>query len=191
MPDRSPLGGIHDALCEARFDETAMMWSQCGCFERAHGLTSEVWENPGEAFVGTCDGGGCDDDTFAIVLTDDGWLSLCREHTISETAQVDGVGTVSDFDKWAKRVMDGQKLGLDIYLHGDPKPTPNQVAAVLHTLADHTHIVNMLECAEVLGEDRSELGIRWVRATGLGRYFQGIGDALETFPTSTNLQEES
>ena len=41
--------------------------------EAARRMNGEVWENPGEAFVGTCDaGGGCNDDTFAIVLTDDG-----------------------------------------------------------------------------------------------------------------------
>jgi hypothetical protein len=64
---------------------------------------------------------------------------------------------------------------------GDPKPTRNQVAAVLHALADHTGIVNMLMEASLLGDARArELGEHWRLPSGLGRYFQDLGDALET-----------
>lgn len=83
---------------------------------------------------------------------------------------------------WADRLYDAQKLGSDVYLHGDPKPTRNQVAAVLHAMADHTAIVNMIEEADELGADRRDLGPMWVEATGIGRYYQRLGDALETFP---------
>lgn len=88
---------------------------------------------------------------------------------------------MTDFTQWADRVYRSQKLGSDVYLHGDPQPTPNQVAAVMHALADHTLNTHMVVAAERLGEDRAHLGTEWVLATGLGRYFQGLGDALETF----------
>lgn len=82
---------------------------------------------------------------------------------------------------WAERLYSAQKLHSQVYLHGDRPPTRNQVAAVLHALADHTAIVNMIERADELGADRRDLGPMWVEATGIGRYYQQLGDALETF----------
>lgn len=49
----------------------------------ADDMNAKIWENPGLAYVGTCDAGSvgfCNDDTVAIVLTDDGWLSMCAQH---------------------------------------------------------------------------------------------------------------
>lgn len=83
----------------------------------------------------------------------------------------------------ADRVMAAQSLRSDVYLHGDPPPTRNQVAAVLHALADHTHNVHMLsDAVAALGADRDHLGPGWAHASGLGRYFHALGDHLETCP---------
>jgi hypothetical protein len=89
---------------------------------------------------------------------------------------------MSDIEKWAERLWNAQKLDSEVYLRGDSKPTRNQVAAVLHSLADHTAIVHMLVEAKVLGKDRMGLGKSWVRSTGVGRYLQALGDAIESGP---------
>lgn len=83
---------------------------------------------------------------------------------------------------WAYRLYDAQKLGLDVYLHGDAKPTRNQVAAVLHALADHTLLEHAVVRASHLGQDRRELGPTFAQATGMGRWLQQMGDALEELP---------
>jgi hypothetical protein len=37
------------------------------------------------AYVATCDGGGCDAETAALVLTsDERWVSMCEWHAIEE-----------------------------------------------------------------------------------------------------------
>lgn len=83
----------------------------------------------------------------------------------------------------ADRVYRAQATSSDVYLHGDPPPTRNQVAAVLHALADFTHNEHMLsDAVKELGKDRENYGSRWEHASGLGRYFHHLGDALETFP---------
>lgn len=76
-PWRRVVGGLHPDDADLSDDLP----------EAARRMNGQIWVNPGEAFVGTCDAGNCDDDTFAIVLTDNGWLSLCREHTMFEIAQ--------------------------------------------------------------------------------------------------------
>lgn len=40
------------------------------------------------AYVGSCDAGDCNRRTEAVVLTQTGWLSVCRAHAILEMAQV-------------------------------------------------------------------------------------------------------
>lgn len=64
-------------------------------------------------------------------------------------------------------------------LRGDGPPTPLQVAAVLHGLADHTHILHMLKVADegYLVNPAEELP--WPGATSLGRYFHGLADYIE------------
>lgn len=87
---------------------------------------------------------------------------------------------VPDVTVWADRLVAGQKLRTGSpYLHGEEGPTRNQIAAVLHALADHTAIVHMLEVAPALGADREQLGEGWVLAMGVGRYLQALGNAVE------------
>ncbi|KQO98393.1 hypothetical protein [Leifsonia sp. Leaf264] len=82
----------------------------------------------------------------------------------------------------ADRLLEAQKLSSPVYLHGDPAPTRNQVAAVLHALADHTHNEHMLgDAVAELGADRANLGPAWAQVTGLGRYFQRLGDYVEWY----------
>ena len=57
-------------------------------------------------------------------------------------------------------------------------PTREQVALVMHALADFTHQKHMLSDS-VAGLARDD----WERqASGLGRYFHGLGDYLEGWP---------
>ncbi len=53
-----------------------------------------------------------------------------------------------------------------------PIPSSRQVAMVLHALADHTAIMQMLE-------HRPDLTSPWPKATSIGRWFHDVGDALE------------
>lgn len=82
----------------------------------------------------------------------------------------------------ADRLMSAQAISSDVNLHGDPPPTRNQVAAVLHALADFTHNQHMLsdEVAHLGADHLNPYGEAWAQATGLGRYFHGLGDWLET-----------
>jgi hypothetical protein len=62
---------------------------------------------------------------------------------------------------------------------GSGFPTPDQVAVVLHALADYTHIQHMLgETVRVLGE-----GGAWPntedRAHIIGRYFQAVASEIQ------------
>lgn len=50
---------------------------------------------PGEAHVATCDAGGCNRTTDAIVETVDGWVSMCRGHAILALAGMDQPGRLS------------------------------------------------------------------------------------------------
>lgn len=85
----------------------------------------------------------------------------------------------------ADRVMSHQALTSEVYLHGDPPPSRNQVAAVLRALADHTHNAHMLsDAVRELGADRAHLGPGWAQTSGLGRYFHGLADHLETWGRS-------
>src|SRR4051812_13493228 len=88
----------------------------------------------------------------------------------------------TDETERADRLYDAQKPGIDVYLHGDPKPTRNQVAAVLHALADHTLLEHAVGLAAYLGQDRADYGRTFSQATGLGRWLQSMGDALEVLP---------
>lgn len=83
-------------------------------------------------------------------------------------------------EKWADRLMRQQKMTSDLYLRGEQPPTPRQVSAVLHALADHTFLMHLTgpEVAE-MGSDRADLGTTWAQATGAGRLLQRMGDALD------------
>lgn len=92
----------------------------------------------------------------------------------------------------ADRLARSQKIHPgSVYLNGEPPPTPNQIGAVLHALADHTLIEAMLHAAAELGADRAHLGEQWATATGLGRYLQRMGDwiAAHTPPSETATEE--
>lgn len=64
-------------------------------------------------------------------------------------------------------------------LRGDAPPTPLQVAAVMHGLADHTHlahIVNKVVTRAGLADTDDTFN---PPATSLGRYFHALGDKIE------------
>lgn len=54
----------------------------------------------------------------------------------------------------------------------DSMPTPIQVAIVLHALADHTAIMEMLK-------HRPDETSPWKEATSVGRWFHDVGSQLE------------
>lgn len=85
----------------------------------------------------------------------------------------------------ADRLMQSQKLWRGgPYLGDEEPPSRRQVAAVLHALADHTLIENMLHRAPEFGAHRAHLGGSWATTSGLGRYFQNMGDWLEYGPAA-------
>ncbi len=81
----------------------------------------------------------------------------------------------------ADRLLRSQKLNLGSpYLHGEEPPSPNQVSAVLHALADHTLNERMVgPLVEEMGQDRGHLGPYWAQTSGLGRFLQRMGDWIE------------
>lgn len=84
----------------------------------------------------------------------------------------------------ADRLMKSQKLWRGSpYLRDSEPPSRQQVAAVLHALADHALIENMLHSAPELGADRAHLGEQWALTTGVGRYLQRMGDWCEDMST--------
>lgn len=89
-------------------------------------------------------------------------------------------------EEWAERLYGSQKLDEGgPYLRDEPKPTRQQVSAVLHALADHTAITNMLAVAEDMGGSST-----WPEATGIGRYYQRLGDALEAPVVGSQSEEK-
>lgn len=54
----------------------------------------------------------------------------------------------------------------------EPMPSRNQVAMVLHALADHTAIMSALE-------HRPDPTSPWPEATSIGRWLHDVGDDLE------------
>jgi hypothetical protein len=55
---------------------------------------------------------------------------------------------------------------------GEQTPTPIQVAIVLHALADHTAIMEMIK-------HRPDPTSPWPEATSVGRFFHDLGHELE------------
>lgn len=81
----------------------------------------------------------------------------------------------------ADRLLRSQKIAPgSVYLRGEDPPTPQQVSAVLHALADHSLLMHLQsdEVAE-LGNNRAALGPEWRRATAVGRFLQRMGDWLD------------
>ena len=81
----------------------------------------------------------------------------------------------------ADRLLRAQKLEPGSpYLVGEEPPTPNQIGAVLHALADHTLLMHLVgDEVAALGEDRAHLGPGWQQATAIGRFLQKMGDRVE------------
>lgn len=77
----------------------------------------------------------------------------------------------------ADRLLRSQKLEKGSpYLGDEEPPTPRQVGAVLHALADHTLLAHMnSEAVLVLGDDRVDLGGTWRQDIAHGRFFQRMG----------------
>ena len=61
---------------------------------------------------------------------------------------------------------------IDTRRFNEPCPTPNQVAMVLHALADHTAQMEMLK-------HRPDPTSPWQEATSVGRWLHDVGDDLE------------
>jgi hypothetical protein len=83
-----------------------------------------------------------------------------------------------------ERLLASQKLEPGSpYLFGEEPPTPNQISAVLHALADHGLQSHMnSEVVLALGTDRAELGGTWKQDSAHGRFFQAMGDSVATWP---------
>ena len=102
---------------------------------------------------------------------------MVSRHTAERTAPV----TARDpaVEKYAARLLDSQDVRRG-NPHGDGPPTPLQVAAVLHGLADHTAIKHLLDVVAGQramagpGDDGFEPA-----ATSVGRYFHALADSIE------------
>lgn len=72
---------------------------------------------------------------------------------------------------------------LDNRLTGEPKPTRKQVAMVLHALADHTAIMEMVQHDRMgkapQGEDPTKETKYWPTETSIARWFHAVGYQLE------------
>lgn len=81
----------------------------------------------------------------------------------------------------ADRLLASQKLHAGSpYLAGQEPPSPQQISAVLHALADHSLQSHWnSETVLALGEDRAHLGGTWRAATAQGRFLQRMGDWLD------------
>lgn len=66
---------------------------------------------------------------------------------------------------------------------GHPKPDRKQVAMVLHALADHTAIMQMVQFDRMgkspQGEDPKNEAKYWPTETSIGRWFHAVGNDLE------------
>lgn len=82
------------------------------------------------------------------------------------------------------RLLASQKLSVGSpYLIGEEPPTPNQVSAVLHALADHGLQSHMnSETVLAIGDDRAPLGATWRQDTAHGRFFQAMGNSIIEWP---------
>jgi hypothetical protein len=77
----------------------------------------------------------------------------------------------------ADRIM----RSLDNRLMGEPKPSRKQVGMVLHALADHTAIMEMVQLDRLdhHGSNAGKETKYWPTETSIGRWFHAVGDDLE------------
>ena len=92
-----------------------------------------------------------------------------------------------DADEHAERLIRAEALASSAHLGDDPAPTRNQVAAVLHALADHTLLMHLMsdDVADLDALDRDR-GPQWHHASGAGRYLQGLADHLSRRPGNSS-----
>lgn len=80
----------------------------------------------------------------------------------------------------ADRLLASQKLNAGSpYLAGQEPPTPQQISAVLHALADHSLQSHWNSETVLTRRRRSHLGGTWRAATAQGRFLQRMGDWLD------------
>lgn len=82
----------------------------------------------------------------------------------------------------ADRLLRSQKLQAGSpYLFDEQPPTPTQIGAVLHSLADHSLLMHLetSKAVAALGADRVHLGPAWGAASAKGRFLQRMGAWLE------------
>lgn len=72
----------------------------------------------------------------------------------------------------ADRLMKAVDIQHSTGLYDCEKPTPMQVAVVLHALADHTAIMSALKY-------RPDPTSPWPEATSIGRWYHDVGSDLE------------
>lgn len=65
--------------------------------------------------------------------------------------------------------------------NGEAKPTANQVAMVLHALADHTAQMEMIK-------HRPDPTSPWQEATSVGRWMHDVADDLEGLDLPNDIQ---
>ncbi len=63
-------------------------------------------------------------------------------------------------------------------MNGHPKPDRKQVAMVLHALADHTAIMEMVQFDRMSKWHPGQEEELWPTETSIGRWFHGVGDDL-------------
>lgn len=105
------------------------------------------------------------------------YLELWRQKTVevakATPAPVDKVGGEAAEQRLMDAVLRESQFYLRQPMHaGQHKPTPIQVAIVLHALADHTAIMSMLQ-------HRPDPTSPWPHATSVGRWFHDVGHKLE------------
>lgn len=91
-----------------------------------------------------------------------------------------------EFPKGGRPMVSGKPAAerlmkaLDNRLTGEPKPNKNQVAMVLHALADHTAIMQMVNYdMRDTYPNRDQKTKYWPTETSIGRWFHAVGSELE------------
>ena len=91
-----------------------------------------------------------------------------------------------DFPKGGRPIVAGEPAAdrlmkaLDNRITGEPKPTRKQVAMVLHALADHTAIMQMVNYdMRDLYPNQDRKTEYWPTETSIGRWFHAVGSELE------------
>lgn len=120
---------------------------------------------------------------YRLTFTNDGSRVVSARETIDvvNTAEEDTSLTPNPMvEHYAHRLLSTQDVQRGS-LRGDGPPTPLQVAAVLHGMADHTaiqHLLNVIANGHAMRRDTDDN--LWPEATSVGRYFHALGDTIES-----------